>query len=377
MLKIKAISFLTTGLNYGGAETQLFHLATCLKKRGWNVIVISMVKPMAYVSQFEKRGIKVYSLEMSRGVPDPRGLFRLIKILRREKPQILHCHMVHANLLGRISRIFVKTPVLICTAHNINEGGHHRELAYRMTDFLCDLTTQVSQAGMEWYIRVGAVPQSKIRFLPNGIDINHFRANLEDRRRLRQELKLDNKFVWIAVGRLEEAKDYPNMLNAFSKVLLKKEDVVLIIAGQGSLMEKSKYLTKELGIDEHVYFLGIREDVDELMNAADAYVMSSAWEGMPMVLLEASAVGLPIVATNVGGNREIVINGKSGFLVPAKNSDALAQAMIKIMELPSEKRHYMGVYGRQYIEENYSLDKVVDKWEELYIELLQRKGVNV
>ena len=100
------ITFLTTGLNYGGAETQLIRLATRLKKRGWDVQVISMIPPVAYVEEFERAGISVCSFEMRRGVPDSRGLFRLVKILRRERPQILHCHMVHANLLGRISRIF-------------------------------------------------------------------------------------------------------------------------------------------------------------------------------------------------------------------------------------------------------------------------------
>ncbi|UZQ83663.1 glycosyltransferase [Thermoanaerobacter sp. RKWS2] len=102
------VTFLITGLNYGGAETQLVHLAVRLKKRGWDVQVISMISPVAYVEELKREGIPVYSLRMRRGVPDIRGLFRLVKILRRERPQILHCHMVHANLLGRISRIFLK-----------------------------------------------------------------------------------------------------------------------------------------------------------------------------------------------------------------------------------------------------------------------------
>jgi glycosyltransferase involved in cell wall biosynthesis len=189
-------------------------------------------------------------------------------------------------------------------------------------------------------------------------------------------LGIEDKFVWLAVGRFEEAKDYPNMLNAFAKVVLERNDSVLLIAGQGSLMEKAKRLVDELNITTHVYFLGVRKDIPALMNAADAYVMSSSWEGMPLVLLEASAIGLPIVTTDVGGNREIVIDGKSGFLVPPKNSEALAQAMLKMMDLPEELRKSMGQAGRKYIEENYSLEHVVDIWEELYIEFTKNKGIN-
>lgn len=120
----------------------------------------------------------------------------------------------------------------------------------------------------------------------------------------------------------------------------------------------------------------MRKDIPALMNAADAYVMSSSWEGMPLVLLEASSVGLPIVTTDVGGNREVVIDGKSGFLVPPKNSEALAQAMLKMMDLPEKLRKSMGQAGRKYIKENYSLEHVVDMWEELYIEFTKNKGVN-
>lgn len=377
MLKTKVITFLTTGLNYGGAETQLVRLATRLKKRGWDVQVISMISPVAYVEELERAGIPVYSLKMRRGVPDPRGLFRLIKILRRERPQILHCHMVHANLLGRISRIFFKTPILICTAHSIIEGGRKREIAYRLTDWLCDLTTQVSRAGLERYVQIGAVPRHKVIHIPNGIDTEIFKPDLEARIRLRKELGIEDKFVWLAVGRFEEAKDYPNMLNAFAKVVLERNDSVLLIAGQGSLMGKTKQLVDELGITSHVYFLGVRKDIPALMNAADAYVMSSSWEGMPLVLLEASAIGLPIVTTDVGGNREIVIDGKSGFLVPPKNSEALAQTMLKMMDLDENVRKEMGDYGRRYIKENYDLERVVDQWEGLYLQLLKSKGLKV
>jgi len=230
---------------------------------------------------------------------------------------------------------------------------------------------------LERYVQIGAVPCHKVIHIPNGIDTEIFKPDLEARTRLRKELGIEDKFVWLAVGRFEEAKDYPNMLNAFAKVVLERNDSVLLIAGQGSLKGKAKHLVDDLNITTHVYFLGVRKDIPALMNAADAYVMSSSWEGMPLVLLEASSVGLPIVTTDVGGNREVVIDGKSGFLVPPKNSEALAQAMLKMMGLDEDIRKEMGNYGRRYIKENCDLERIVDQWESLYLELLKSKGLKV
>ncbi|MGI9952918.1 glycosyltransferase [Moorellaceae bacterium AZ2] len=371
----KFIVFLTTGLVYGGAETQLVRLATRLKARSWEVKVVSMLPPQAYVEELEAAGIPIESLGMRRGVPDPRALFRFASILRLEQPQVVHSHMVHANLLARLARPLARVPVLVCTVHTINEGGRHREWAYRLTDFLCDLTTQVSQSGLERYVRVRAVPQHKIRFIPNGVDTDRFRPNPEARARLRHELGLGNVFSWLAVGRCEEAKDYPNMLRAFAMVLREHGNTVLLIAGQGSLREEAEQLANQLGLREKVHFLGLRKDVPELMNAVDAYVMSSAREGMPMVLLEAGATGLPIVATDVGGNREVVLDGMSGFLVPPKDPEALARAMLRLMILSQEERRRMGEVGRAHVEANFSLEKVVDQWESLYQECLAAKGI--
>lgn len=122
-------------------------------------------------------------------------------------------------------------------------------------------------------------------------------------------------------------------------------------------------------------FLGLRKDVPELMNAADAYVMSSAWEGMPMVLLEAHASGLPIVATDVGANREVVREGVSGFLVWPRSPEALAGAMERMLALDQGDRVLMGLRGREWVEEHFSLDKIVERWEALYLSLLKRKGL--
>lgn len=371
------VAFLSTGLAYGGAETQLVNLATRLKKRGWDVRVVSMLPPQAFTEELAAAGIPFATLNMRRGVPDPQAVFRLAKILRQWRPDIVHSHMVHANIMARVTCIFCRVPVVISTAHNINEGGRWREIAYRITDPLADLTTNVSWAAVNRYIKVGAVPKNKIVFMPNGVDTQRYRSNPDARLRLRKELELDGYYIWLAVGRFEEQKDYPNLLRAFKRVIDKRVEAVLLIAGQGTLFEEMRAMAYSLELAEKVRFLGVRRDVPELMSAADAYVMSSAWEGLPMVLLEAAACELPIVATDVGGNSEIVLDGTSGFIVPPRDPEALAAAMLKMMSLSEDERRAMGRAGRAHIEANYSLDRVVDQWENLYQDLLRKKGINV
>ncbi len=371
------VLFCITGLAYGGAETQLVRLATRLKARGWEVRVISLMPPKAYVKELEAAGIPVASLGIRRKVPDPRPIIRLARLSRAWQPQVVHSHMVHANLLARLVRPLGSVPVLICSARNVNEGGRLRELIYRLTDPLCDLTTQVSQAGLERYVRVGAVSRHKIRYVPNGVDTARFKPDPEACRALRKELDVGGSSVWVAVGRFDPQKDYPNMLRAFARVAQESPEAVLLIAGDGPLRPATEELAQELSIANRVRFLGIRRDIPQLMNAADAYVMSSAWEGMPNVLLEASATGLPIIATNVGGNREVVVDGKTGFLVLPKDPKALAQAMLRLMRMPEEERQAMGKAAREHIEVNFSLDRVVDQWEALYRELLAKKGIRV
>lgn len=332
-----------------------------------------MLTPGDRAEQLVKSGIEVESLHMRRGVPNPGAILKLAVILRKWNPHVLHCHMVHANLLGRIVRIFTSVPVVISTAHNIDEGGRWREVAYRLTDFLADATTNVSQAAVDRYLEVGVAPRNKIRFIPNGINTDEFKPDDQARNLLRDELGVEDAFLWLAVGRFEEAKDYPNMFRAFSK-LKESRNAKLFIVGQGELEGDFKQQVKELHIENRVHFLGLRQDIPKIMNIADGYVMSSAWEGLPMVLLEAASTSIPIVATDVGGNREILINDVSGFIVPPNDSDQLASSLLRLMVMAENERVDMGKAGRDYVEKHFGLENVVDMWERLYWEFLELKG---
>jgi glycosyltransferase involved in cell wall biosynthesis len=197
------------------------------------------------------------------------------------------------------------------------------------------------------------------------------------RESVRGSLGLGREFVWLAVGRFEIQKDYPIMLRAFARVHERVSRAVLLLVGRGSLQGETEALARELGLGASVWFLGVRDDIPELLNAADGYVMSSAWEGMPMVLLEATAAGLPIVATRVGGNQEVVCDGESGFLVPPRDADALALAMLRLMEMPEVQRRDMGDRGREHVQSHYGLKRTIACWESLYHEVLARKGLTL
>jgi len=367
-----SICFLLTSMSFAGAEIQVLNLATEFRRRGWEVRVVSMLPPEDLVDRLRAADIEYHTLGMRRGVPDPRMVFRLAALLRRWQPRVLHCHMVHANLLGRLVRLLAPVPVLVSTAHSINEGGRLRELFYRVTDPLTDVTTHISEVAAEHYVKVGAVPPGRIRFIPNGLDLGDFRPDPEGRRVMRRQLQLQDGFIWLAVGRFDEAKDYPTMLRAFARAVNGRKVVLLLVGGDG-LEERMTPLVKELGIDRRVRFLGTRDDVQMLMKAADAYLMSSAWEGMPMVLLEAAASGLPIVSTDVGGIGEVVQDGVNGFLVEAREPDRLAGAIGRLMELSADERERMGREGRRLVEGRFGLSAVVDQWEALYAELGEQK----
>jgi glycosyltransferase involved in cell wall biosynthesis len=345
---------------------QVGELAKALHHRGWRVHVVSMLPAAGQINaELTACGIPIYSLDMKRGKADLRGILRLAELIKEHRPSILHSHMVHANLLARVTRAVVPVPIQISTVHSIQEGGRLRELAYRLTDRLADKTTAISEAAALRYVRVKAARPQNMSVIPNAVDTMKFRPDIELRNRTRSALEMDARFMWLAVGRLCEQKDYANLLHAFAAIA--ETEAVLLIAGDGPMRGKLQALAVELGIDKRTRFLGFRTDTTALMSAADGYVMSSRIEGLPIVLLEASACALPIVATDVGGNAEVV---KSGRLVPPESPGALADAMCDIMALPSEVRAASGAAARDYTMRHYSIENVIAQWEHLYRNLL-------
>ena len=372
------VMFLSTSMGMGGADKQLLSAAQLMHAQGHDVCIVSLTELGPMGLEARSQGIRTESLDMRRGVPDPRGLIRLVRLVRAWKPDVLHSHMVHANLMARAVRLFARVPVMVSTIHNIYEGGPLWMAAYRMSNGLVDHMTIISEAAADRFVNERIVPRELLTCVPNGVDTERFRQVApETREALRSSLGVNDRFVWLAVGRFEIAKDYPNMLHAFAQVCQRDSNAVLLLVGHGSLQQETESLAQSLGLGDRIHFLGVRSDVPEVMAAADGYVMSSAWEGMPIALLEAAAAGLPIVATRVGGNHEVVRDGESGFLVPPRDSEALGQAMLRLMEQTPERRRDMGERGREHVRVHYGLGRVVERWQDLYRQVSVRKGLNL
>ena len=358
------VVLLTTNLARGGAEAQVALLAQSLTRRGWDVTLVSLLEPSAFQAELSAAGIPVHSLGMQPGRPNPWALVRLAKILRELRPRVLHSHMFHANLMARLMRLVFPIPLVISTLHSMAESSRHsagtrvRDWAYRITEPLAGVTVAVCQAVAERHAAAGAVRRASLRVIPNGVDTVRFRPSAEHR----VEPDANAAFVWLAVGRLMWKKDYPTLLRAAARL----RTGTLRIVGEGPLDAELKSLAHELGAP--VRFLGPRDDVASLMNAAGAVVLSSVVEGLPMVLLEAAASGLPCVTTDAGGARDAVLDGQTGFVTPGNDPEALAAAMQRLMDLPVAERAAMGLRARELALSRFDVEQVTSQWERLYRE---------
>jgi glycosyltransferase involved in cell wall biosynthesis len=366
------ILYVLTTLGIGGAEKQVIDLAQRMASRGHFVALIVL----KHADEEWPVKLPVMRLNLPKtplGIA--RGLLFAKKFIALFRPEILHSHTFPANIFGRLLRPMLgfgrTAPVLINTIHNVHEGGWLRMAIYRITGPLAAQVTAVSKAAAERFVRVGAVSSSKMSVLTNGIDTGAFTPDRSRRRRVRARMGAD-VFVWLAVGRLVPAKDYPNLLRAWTQVHAANPKAMLWIAGEGDA--STLHLEEEESIsiasqDSGVHWLGLRRDIVELLDAADGYVLSSAWEGMPLALGEAMAMEKAVVTTDVGGVRELV--GDTGMIIPAAQSNALAEEMLKVMGMGDKARRALGRDARKHIEEHFSMSAKADAWEYLYAGLVK------
>jgi len=350
----------------------LYRMIGALDRNLYEVFVISLLGEGEIAKRIEADyKIPVKCLNFEEGLNKYKFIILLGQKIKAFHPDLVHTHMYHANIAARITRLFYKMPVLINTIHNIDESGHWlkqriRLLIYRLTNSLCDLVTQVSKAGVKKYLSTKAVSADRLLYVPNGIQFSNHSISAGEKSQLKANLSINDHFVFLAIGSLTKQKDYPNLLHAFKMASKGSKEIVLLIAGGGPLERELKSLVSFYNIEDKVIFLGIRDDVPSLLQIADVFVMSSAWEGMPIVLLEAAAARLPIVTTDVGGNNEVVINGENGYLVPPRNAQALAEAMLKMYRLNDPERCKFGEFGFNFVKKNYSLEAITNKWESIY-----------
>ena len=359
--------------NNAGTERHVLSLAKGMRSRGWRVSVIALSgRGTQAAAELKAAGVEFLRLEMRKGLVDPRGWIRFSRWISRERPQVVHAHLHDAAWLARWSRLTTSEPassanVVIDTLHSSSTGNLARRIGYRSSGWLADGVTAVSQSVADTHLAARMVDRNKLTVLWNGIDVEEFHPDCRVRQTVRRKLGLKDEFLWLATGRLETVKDYPTLLRAFALV---PEPTRLLIAGDGSLQNQLRQLSARLGLEQRVRFLGFQQDVKPWMQAADGFVLSSRWEGLPAGLLEAGACGLPSVATDVPGTREVIVRGRTGRLTPAGAPNALAEEMAAMVRSAPKERRAMGNLARLHITERFSLEAMLDRWENLYRRLL-------
>lgn len=362
------IAYLLTSLGIGGAERQAIQLAECMADRGHTVLIVILREKEA--EEWSTR-LNVVHLNMRKTPEDlGDGLVRAWRHLRAFRPDVVHSHTFPANSTARLLSMLGAARAAVMTIHNNREGVGLRRWVYRATDSLCAHTTAVSADAAERFIASGAVPRRKCTVLPNAIDASEFAPDPERRSQIRKTMGVGDKFIWLAAGRFVPEKDYPNMMRAFESVWPEMPDTELWIAGESSwnaasdVKRRYSALAARNGTRDRVRLLGLRRDVPALLDAADGFVLSSASEGMPLVIGEAMAMEKAIVATDVGGVHELM--GETGSLVSSGDSQALAGAMLAVMRASADVRAEMGRMARARIVEHFSMSTKAQEWERLY-----------
>mgnify|MGYP001040938267 CR=1 FL=1 len=366
---------LITELNTGGAQKALVRLLARLDRQRFSPAVVCLYNGDGAVShEIRDLGVPVTDLGMTAKWRWD-AFWRLYRLLRRERPVILHTWMFHANLPGRLLGQVVGIPVVITSRRNVNIGGSIREWLTRWTAGLDDKVIAVCEQARQAEIERAQIPPQKVVTIHNGCDVKGFsQVPAEASAQIREALAIPPDVSLIgSIGRLHPQKDFAALLTAVPKIQEQNPDIHLLLVGEGELRDDLEAQSQLTGLARLVTFAGYRTEIPEILGALDVFVLPSLWEGMPNVVLEAMAAGLSVVATAVGGTPEVVVDGITGLLVPPYDSDALAEAINRLLCDP-DLRHRMGQAGRTRIEHHFSIEETVQRTEELYMKLLKKKG---
>jgi glycosyltransferase involved in cell wall biosynthesis len=367
------IMLLATSLNMGGAEMQVVALAKEFRAIGHQVALVSMIAPKYFRQSLLDSGVDVFCLDMRPGLPNPAAIFRLNSLVKQWGAEIVHSHMLHANMLASVANFFGGNFKLVSTAHSYDEfgGSRFRILFSRFCSRYCQFMTNVSKAGMERYFDLGVMKPKRDALVYNGLKFQEFR----DRNKSPIPSELVGRphaFVWLSVGRLVRVKNFLNLIAA-AKILRESTsvDFSILIAGEGPDRSELSHQIEMAGLQRHVFLLGVRHDLPEVLAAVDGFVLPSNMEGMPMVLLEAVASSCPIVATDVGGVAEVIEEAGLGWLVPPRNSRDLANAMQEVMSIPKSKMEGMAEAARDKMSSKFELSVIANQWSSIYSSVIE------
>ncbi|MFH1754239.1 MAG: glycosyltransferase, partial [Candidatus Latescibacterota bacterium] len=353
---INTVVQLVENLEVGGLEKMVLALSSNLARERYRTVVFCRGDGGPLREEAAQYGIKVTAFHKKQGF-DVRLPVRLAKELRGAKAHILHCHnygpLVYGSIAARLSPI----KGVVYTAHGVRTSREgHQRLFYRLGSVNQIVT--VSENARQLLIKSCGIGADKVLTVPNGINTADYMMDIDVGKK-KADLGIGRAVSLLGiVARLSPEKDHNTLLQAFSIVCEEFTDVDLVIVGDGELRAILEKKAGELAIDGRVHFLGCRRDIAEILPIFDCFVLSSRSEGLSMTLLEAMAAGLPVVATNVGGNPEVVEDEKTGLIVAHGEPQRLAAAVKRILSNRTRSRA-MGDEGRRRVSQLFGIDKMV------------------
>jgi len=360
------VCFVINSLSYGGAENLLVDLVRESEEVDFEVVHFGGDESLR--SQLESAGAEVHSLGESFRF-DPRAAIRLVRILQNREFDAVHLHLPYSQTVGRLAARSAGDTAIVSTQHNIPSRYHViTRLGERFTRPLDDATVAVSR-GVERAFTGTAhepnKPQDGWSTIYNGIDIEGFRQAVDSAETdsIRDQYNIDaDEHVFLSVGRYAPVKAQKDLIRGFTDAELPNSK--LLIVGHGPLEEDLRAAVREHGTEDTVHVTGRVERVEPYYKLADVFVSSSSAEGMPVVLIEAMAASLPIVATDIPGVREVVVEEETGYLYPAGDTETLSNYF---EELASKKDlTELGESGYERAQNLFDVEQMADSYVQLY-----------
>lgn len=370
----RTIVHLITGLGLGGAEQVLVRVATTLDRERFTSLVVSLMPEGPLATPLRDAGIEVVSLDMTPGWPSPAALWRLVRLLRARKPDVLQTWLYHADLVGLVAARLSGGPRVVWNIRSSDVDMTHYRGHVRWTVAACARLSPWPQAvvvnsvaGQRHHARLGYTPREWV-LVPNGVDVARFRPDAGARHAIRDELALANDApVVCLIARRHPMKDHDTFLRAAALLAAARPGAHFLMAGDGVSRDSAEFeaLVRDRAPRAHVIALGPRGDVPRLTAACDVSTCcSTSGEGFPNVVIESMACGVPCVVTDVGDAADIV--GDTGLVVPTREPAALAGAWDRLLALDARERDALGARARARVIERYTLERMVAAYESLY-----------
>lgn len=388
MRKTKVLHIITR-LDKGGSAENTFLNLVGADKNIYDVTLMSgpVEEPTQdRRGQIGELGIKhIFIPELVRNISlinDLKSIFKIYRVLRRKKFDIVHTHTSKAGLLGRLAAKLARIPVIIHTPHGHVFFGYFGLIKSKLFIFLEKLASRISDKIIaltnrekEDYISYRVTDEENSVVIYSGIDLNKFKdLPVEEKQNLKKELGIpENSLIVGTLGRLVPVKGPEFLVEAAKHIISKYSSTFFMFTGDGYLRPDLEKKALDFGLKENIIFMGWRDDAAKILSLYDIFVLPSLNEGMGRVLVEAMALGKPIVASRIGGIPDLVSHGKNGFLVPPKDPEELVRHIQTLIE-DKEKREKMGLEGKK-IATNFSAENMVKKIEKLYKELLTQKNI--